>query len=314
MMQQYMKIYQILNNLNLTMFGDIERRTCAYYIDQQSKYECSFTRNYLYLKLVNKSANINIRNNDDIVTKDYPNDIQYEYQTYINHELEKFKMTQYVSSFYNNSIDDILREFNFMNPIHYINPASDHIKKICNMILIKILANSFAQLEFSAKVSKKIKCANFLNVNSINPCVDLVNYLLSNGKNICTFQSLELEYPELINRIHNNISGRYKNKGNRIAIIITMMMEIITNQKKLFCDTNEYVICNSIDVKALMGNNLSLEKMTPKQINHICFYNYKLIEDLTKNNIYVNDIEPKIITDLIMPIQYKYADNIVIEI
>jgi hypothetical protein len=225
-----------------------------------------------------------------------------------------------VASFCNTEIENILREFDFMNPVHYLVSTSIVIKQICNMILIKILANSFAQIEFCAKVSKKIKGTNFLTINSMAECTNLSNKLLDNGINIPNYQILCETYPTDAQRILNWFPSRYKNKASRLVNIITMMCTLIIDQKKLFCDKNEYAISSNIDVMALIGNNLSLEKMTPKHIDHTCFYNYKLIENLVKNNTYADNIEPIIITSLIMPICHKttvcseYTNNIVIEI
>lgn len=321
----------LINDANMSkiLFADIGYDTCISFIDMQHKYEYDFTRNYLYLKNMNQYINTN--NDNLVIKKNYPNDIKSEYETYTHHELDEFKMTQYVSSFFNTQIEPrntkshsvertsidietILREFDFMNPIHHIISTSDTIKKICNMLVIKILANSLTQIEFCVKVSKKIKGTDFLTINSITEFTSLANKLLDDNIRIPNYQSLCTTYPTDTQHILNWFPNRYKNKDSRLVTILTMMIELITNQKKLFSDKNEYVICNSIDVVALIGNNLSLENMVPIHIDHAHFYNYKLIEDIIKNNTCVDNIEPIIIEDLVMPNWNKYAGNIVIEI
>lgn len=77
-----------------------------------------------------------------------------QYYIFTEHNINDFEMTKYVSNYCKRSIEEILLSFANINPIFYVHIRllkNDIAVNICNMIMIKILANTISLIEFNNK-------------------------------------------------------------------------------------------------------------------------------------------------------------------
>ena len=265
------------------------------------RYNHEFKSSNKFLFLKNMASHTNV---SSATSNKYPIDIEYEYSIYANKPIDDFAMTKYVSNMSNKPIELILTEFNFMNPMQKMEIIPDKPKHIWNLILIKILANSFALVDFYKMIVKKTKCKSYPYTECMVPCSKLVNQLLLDKYDInnCTYNQLNIAYPSQIKRISSS------NKDGVIEFIRSLY-QIILDYQNLFCSQNKIIIESSIDAKALIGKQANIHS------DLMQFFNYKLIKDLVKTTINTNDnFDQIIITDLVEPVYVQYTGEYVIEI
>jgi hypothetical protein len=266
-----------------------------------------------------------------IITESNTNKRSYDhlihfYKIFYGHSLSDYTATQYVETFCNKTIEQILDIFSFTNPSRSIlgsiqpNPAFvPELTNIWNIMLTTELASIFYRLEFfiNLKCLQMIGLARHRFENYYGKIVDM---MIDDdfGENI-TYDNLVAEYPNTMSDIQR-FSTTYRlgcrrqiERNDKIILIIKTIWDLIPKRKTK--------LPSNLDMKSIFGilpahsidNHYRDRDYIFKNFFKYYIINYKPAKQIVPKE---EDIEPLIIlSDLVVPVQSQ-TDNreIVIEI